>query len=168
MYMIKKYLIHTKFNNLISEYLRFPLQLRLLNWFVQRCVYRTQNLSFSLHFGSRITHANKAILSSSAKNSLAQKGGCYLECSNGVEIGDGTIIAPGVKIISANHNIKDLSKHEKARPVRIGRDCWIGANAVILPGVELGDKVIVAAGAVVTKSFSSKNVVAGNPARVIK
>jgi acetyltransferase-like isoleucine patch superfamily enzyme len=58
-----------------------------------------------------------------------------------VFIGEGTIIAAGVKIISANHKIDDLSKHEIGRPIRIGRNCWLGANAIILSGVELGDEI---------------------------
>jgi len=73
-----------------------------------------------------------------------------------------------VKIISANHKIEDLSKHEKTRPIRIGKDCWLGANAIILPGVELGDRVIVGAGTVVTKSFPSNCIIMGVPARIIR
>lgn len=53
-------------------------------------------------------------------------------------------------------------------PIEIGRDCWIGARAVILPGVTIGDKSVVAAGAVVTKDVPSSVVVAGCPARVKK
>jgi len=107
-------------------------------------------------------------LSKSAQRSLAHKGGCYLECSNGVVIGEGTIIAAGVKIISANHRLDDFNKHEKTSPIRIGRDCWLGANVIILSGVELGDRVIAGAGAVVTKSFPSNCVIAGVPAKIIK
>jgi acetyltransferase-like isoleucine patch superfamily enzyme len=166
--MIKKYLKRTKIGQRISDYLRIPLGLRFLNWFVQTYIYRTRDLRFSLHFASRITHANKSKLSKSAQKSLALKGGCYLECSNGLEIGEGTIIAAGVKIISANHDLDDLSKHEKTRPIRIGRDCWLGANAVILPGVELGDRVVVGAGTVVTKSFPSNCIIFGVPAKVFK
>ena len=94
-------------------------------------------------------------------------GGCYIQGGNGIEIGDGTIFAPGVKVISANHDPKDLKHWLPDRPIRIGNSCWIGANAVILPRVELGDNVIVGAGAVVTKSFPSNVVLVGNPARVI-
>jgi len=87
---------------------------------------------------------------------------------NGIEIGDGTIFAPGVKIISANHDPQDLSQWKLDRPIKIGKNCWIGANAVILPGVELGDNVIVGAGAVVTNSFPDNVIVAGNPATIVK
>jgi acetyltransferase-like isoleucine patch superfamily enzyme len=82
---------------------------------------------------------------------------------NGIEFGEGTILAPGVKIISANHDLGDLSRFEEGGPVKIGKSCWIGANAVVLPGVELGDHTVVGAGAVVAKSFPSHRILAGNP-----
>jgi len=151
-----------------KEYFRVPLRLRMLNWFVQSFIYRTPGLNFSFHFASRITHADRLVISKSAKNSLAHKGGCYLECINGIEIGEGTLIGPCVKLISSNHSLDDLSKHEKGKGIRIGRNCWLGANVVILPEVELGDNVIVAAGAIVTRSFESNCVIAGVPAKVIK
>ena len=92
----------------------------------------------------------------------------YPQGINGIEIGDDTIFAPGVKIISANHSISNLDSHEKAPPVKIGKNCWLGANAVILPGVVLGDNVTVGAGSVVTKSFESNVILGGVPAKVIK
>ena len=54
------------------------------------------------------------------------------------------------------------------KAVSIGNNCWLGGNAVILPGVHLGNNVIVGGGAVVTKSFGDNVVIAGNPAQVIK
>ena len=73
-----------------------------------------------------------------------------------------------MKIISANHDKDDLLKHHKTiEPIRIGKNCWIGANAVILPGVQLGDNVIVGAGAVVSKSFPNDVVIGGVPAKLI-
>ncbi len=94
---------------------------------------------------------------------------CYIQAINGIEIGDYTNIAPGVGLISANHDLINNDKHINAPPIKIGKNCWIGMNAVILPGVNLGDRTIVGAGAVVTKSFETGNcVIAGNPAKIIR
>jgi acetyltransferase-like isoleucine patch superfamily enzyme len=157
-----------KFLDRLRQYLKLPLCLRFINWFVQRFVYGVKGLKFNLHFASRVTHPGKLVVGKSAQFSLAMKGGCYLECYNGVEIGEGTIIAAGVKIISANHKLDDFKQHEFSKPIRIGRKCWLSANAIILPGVELGDNVIVGAGAVVTKSFPSNSVIVGSPAKLIR
>lgn len=158
---------NSKWVRALRSYCRIPLRLRFLNWLVQRVIYRTPHLRFSLHFASRVTHADRLVISKSAAFSLAQKGGCYLGCSNGVEIGEGTIIASGVTVISANHKFEDFTQHVASDPVRIGKNCWLAAHAIILPGVQLGDNVIVGAGAVVTRSFPSGSVLVGVPARSI-
>jgi len=94
--------------------------------------------------------------------------GNYIEASNGLTIDDYTNIGPNVAIISANHNLIDNTLHDAAPPIHIGKFCWIGANAVILPGVELGDFTIVGAGAVVSRSFPDGYcVIGGAPAQVI-
>jgi len=93
----------------------------------------------------------------------------YINAFNGIEIGDYTNIGPGVSIISANHDLIDNEKQASAEGIKIGAHCWVGAGAVILPEVQLGDFTIVGAGAIVTKSFSGGYcVLAGNPAKVIK
>lgn len=99
-----------------------------------------------------------------------QSPGTYFQNFKGkIYIGKGTFIAPNVGIITANHKLNKLDEHEEGKDVHLGVDCWIGMNSVILPGVHLGDRTIVAAGSVVTKSFKSGNVViAGVPAKVIK
>lgn len=95
--------------------------------------------------------------------------GNYIQAKNGIEIGDYTNIGPNVGIISANHGFFDNSQHSNAQPIIIGKHCWIGMGAVILPEVELGDYTIVGANAVVTKSFKEGNcIIAGNPAKVIR
>lgn len=94
--------------------------------------------------------------------------GCYVQGIGRIEIGDYTEISGNVAILTANHDFEDLTRHV-VKDVRIGAYCWIGFNAVVLPGVTLGDHTVVGAGAVVTKSFPEGRVVlAGNPARVIK
>ena len=90
-----------------------------------------------------------------------------------VVIGDDVIMGPDVKIYSRNHRyealdtpIKDQGKVQCT--TSIGSDVWIGANVIILPGVCIGDHVIVGAGAVVSKDVPEFAVVAGNPARILK
>lgn len=98
------------------------------------------------------------------------KSGCYYQCWNGkIVIGKGTWIAQNVGIITENHNFFDLNKHDSAKDIELGEECWIGMNSVILPGVKLGRHTIVGAGSIVTKSFEEGNcVLAGNPAKIIR
>lgn len=99
-----------------------------------------------------------------------QSHGCYFQnFAAKIHIGKGTRIAPNVGIITANHDTSDPDLQAEGKPVRIGRKCWIGMNAVILPGVTLGDHTVVGAGAVVSRSFPEGHcIVAGSPARVIR
>lgn len=92
--------------------------------------------------------------------------------TGGVDIGDDTVIGPGVRIISYQHrHARGATIHSQpviARPIRIGRDVWLGANAIILAGVTIGDGAVVAAGAVVREDVPAYAVVAGVPASVRK
>jgi len=92
--------------------------------------------------------------------------------SGGVDIGDDTLIGPGVQIISYQHRYAlgatIQSQPVDARPIRIGRDVWLGANAIILAGVSIGDGAVVAAGAVVREDVPAYTVVAGVPATMKK
>ena len=85
-----------------------------------------------------------------------------------VTIGDGTQIGPGAQILTADHP-RDPAKRraglEFGRPVSIGANVWIGAAAIILPGVTVGDDAIVGAGAVVTRDVPRGATVLGNPAK---
>lgn len=88
-----------------------------------------------------------------------------------IYVGDYTLIGPNVTIATAGHPI-DPELREKAyqfnRSIRIGKNCWIGAGAVILPGVTIGDNTVIGAGSVVTKDIPSDVVAVGNPCKVLR
>lgn len=90
-----------------------------------------------------------------------------------VSIGNQVIIAQHVVISGLNHSYQAIDKPIRQQPVRtlpilIDDECWIGANAVITAGVQIGKHAVVAAGSIVTKNVPAYTVVAGNPARIIK
>lgn len=97
---------------------------------------------------------------------------CIVNGTGGVDIGDDTLVGPGVRIISYQHRYaRDATVRSQpvdAKPIRIGRDVWLGANAVILAGVTIGDGAVVAAGAVVREDVPPYAVVAGVPATIKK
>ena len=85
-----------------------------------------------------------------------------------VVIGDRTQIGPGVQILTADHPREAAGRAsglEFARPVRIGRNVWIGGGAIILPGVSVGDDAVIGAGSVVTRDVPAGATALGNPAR---
>lgn len=97
-----------------------------------------------------------------------------------VTIGDGCDFGPNVTIVTPLHPMlageRKILENERgerlrlcwAKPVRIGKNCWICANAVILPGVTIGDNCVIGAGSVVTRDIPANSFAAGNPARVIR
>ena len=92
---------------------------------------------------------------------------CYLDSRGGIKIGDNITISPEVHLITAEHNINDASFSYQIAPISLGDYVFVGTRAIILPGVSLGNGCVVAAGAVVTKSFPPYSIVAGVPARII-
>ena len=119
-----------------------------------------------VHKNSEVTHPDKIYVG--INSNPGTRPGCYLQGNGGIYIGNYVQFASNIGIISANHDIYDQSKHV-GKKVIINDYCWIGQGAIILPGVELGPRTIVGAGAVVTKSFPDGYcVIAGNPAKLIK
>lgn len=98
---------------------------------------------------------------------------CFILAKAKIEIGENSTLAYGVSVITGadpngpKNKLSKLYPPLKA-PVVIGNDCWIGANAIILPGVKIGDCVMVAAGSVVNKDIPSNVLVAGCPAVIKK
>lgn len=102
------------------------------------------------------------------RNSNVGRAGCYIQGSGGIYIGNYVRVANNVGIISQNHDLYD-HRIAHTKPIIIHDYCWLGTGSKVLSGVELGPRTIVAANAVVVKSFPQGNcVLAGVPAKVIK
>ena len=108
--------------------------------------------------------------------------GATIYAREGIEIGDYTDIGGNVKILDNDFHPVDADTRNRltmeghggdsdlvpSRPIKIGKNCFIGVNSIILKGTELGENCVVGAGAVVAGKFPANSVIAGNPAKVIK
>jgi acetyltransferase-like isoleucine patch superfamily enzyme len=145
----------------------------IVNIIFQRFFGISRRFPYQVHFTSKITAPAKVVIKGNEfelYKCLALNGGILIQGSNGVDIDSSVLIAPGVKIISGNHDLNNFfSEAVFDNKIEIHQYCWIGANSVILPGVVLKKGTIVGAGSVVVKSFNDEDIViAGNPAKVIK
>ncbi|MHB9292830.1 putative 2,3,4,5-tetrahydropyridine-2,6-dicarboxylate N-acetyltransferase [Hollandina sp. SP2] len=150
--------ITTKLNNAYHK----PKKFRAL---MERITGRPVDETFALFppfytdFGKNIRIGRNVFINS----------GCRFQDQGGISIGDGVLIGHNVVLATLNH---DLAPEKRATlhpaPIVIGTDVWIGASAIILPGVTIGDGAIIAAGAVVTKDVPANTIVGGVPAKIIK
>lgn len=88
-----------------------------------------------------------------------------------IYVGDYTMFGPNVTVATAEHPILPELREKMYQynfPVHIGKNCWIGAGVVIVPGITIGDNVVIGAGSVVTKDLPSNVVAVGNPCRVLR
>ena len=93
-----------------------------------------------------------------------------LDCAK-VTIGSDTFIGPNTQIYTPIHPLDYKTRNtfiESAKPIFIGKNCWLGGSVVVLPGVNIGDGCVIGAGAVVTKDIPKNSLAVGNPARVIR
>lgn len=112
--------------------------------------------------GKRLSVGNRSQLGSNAR------------LNGDITIGEDVMMGPDVVMMATSHEYSRLdipmnqqgSKPEE--PIIIGNDCWIGTRVIILPGVQIGDHSIIAAGSVVTHSFPDNSILGGVPARIIK
>ncbi|BDF04169.1 acyltransferase [[Clostridium] hylemonae] len=120
-------------------------------------------------FGCRVVGSENIKFDPADLKNFQGIGNYYQAMGGSITIGKGTWIAAGVGMIASNHDVNDPDKRQAGKDVVIGEKCWIGMNALILPGVVLGPHTSVGAGAVVTKSFPEGYcVIAGNPAKLIR
>ena len=176
------------YNKYVGKVLKFALQTFYKNeylcgyyfdekrigywWGIRSILYsfalRRQNCYWPVNPNTNILGGNKIVFDNSSLNCF-QNSGCYFQAFEKITIGKNVWIAQNVGIITANHDLSDPDKHSHGKPVYIGNKCWIGMNSVILPGVTLGENVVVGAGSIVTKSFPEGHcVICGNPARKIR
>jgi maltose O-acetyltransferase len=88
-----------------------------------------------------------------------------------IRIGDDTMLAPGVQLLTATHPVdaqQRVSGRELGFPISIGSRVWLGGGAIVCPGVTIGDDVVVGSGAVVVKDLPDRVVAVGNPARIVR
>ena len=88
-----------------------------------------------------------------------------------IYVGDNTMFGPNVVIATAGHPVLPelrVQGYQYNFPVRIGKNCWLGAGVIVLPGVTIGDNTVVGAGSVVTRDLPANVVAVGNPCRVLR
>lgn len=88
-----------------------------------------------------------------------------------IYIGDNTLIGPNVTLATAGHPILPELREKALQfnlPIHIGKNCWLGAGVIVLPGVTIGDNTVIGAGSVVTKDIPANVVVVGNPCKVLR
>lgn len=93
---------------------------------------------------------------------------CDIYSVDVIRIGDRSTVSKGAFLCCASHDISSSIMELTYAPITIGHDVWIAARAIVLPGVNVGDGTVVAAGAVITKDVEPWTVVGGNPARFLK
>jgi len=136
-------------------------------WFYRR-MFKKLGASAIFYPGVHISHSYGI----RAGNSLAINSGAILDGRGGLTLGDHVMIGPHAVIVTSDHDHQQTDKpmmqmDHVIRPVSIGSDVWIGAQAVISAGVTIGNGAVVAAGAVVTDDVTDWAVVGGVPAKVI-
>lgn len=138
-------------------------------WFPQKVLGYARNIPFPIPRGVKIVCPNNIEFDNDDIINFFSNG-CYFQAPNAkIIIGKGTKIAPNCGIITANHDLNDLNIQAEGKNIEIGKNCWIGMNSVILPGVKIGNHTIVGAGSIVTKSFEKGDcVIGGNPAKIIR
>ncbi len=142
------------------------------DWFGRRlriAVLRTSGARIargaSVHGGGYISDPRKLVMGS---GSFLNRN-CYLDLSASLVMEDGVTVGHGVTFITTEHRGLPWRRGVDAyRPILLKERCWIGANATVLPGVTVGSKAVVAAGALVTHDVPAGCVVAGVPARVLQ
>lgn len=134
---------------------------RLLSQLIGKPVPDTVTLFPPLYadFGKNLTIGERVFINS----------GCSFQDQGGIMIGDDCLIGHNAVFATLNHELDPQRRADlRPAPIVVGRNVWIGANVVILPGVSIGDDAVVGAGSIVTRDVPEGTVVVGAPARVVR
>ncbi|HAN19997.1 MAG: hypothetical protein A2X13_05070 [Bacteroidetes bacterium GWC2_33_15] len=160
------FFLNLLFKELNKNDSNYPVSELLKYAYKQKIAGYNRNVPWPVHFTSQVKCPEK-ILRGTKYPGYAK--GCYIDGRNGIIFEENVITGPKVSIISQNHDVLNFNTYLTGKPVIIRKNSWLSTGCIILPEVELGEHTIVAAGAVVTKSFPDGNqIIAGNPAQVIK
>lgn len=145
---------------------KFPASLLLKHAILQKLLRINHHVPWPVHWTTQVKSPEKIQRGTRCPGLSV---GCYLDGRNGIIIGKNVWIGPHVSLISMNHDMNNYDQFVSADPIIINDNCWIATGAIILPGVRLGNHVVVAAGSVINKSFTENNIlIAGVPAKVVK
>lgn len=117
---------------------------------------------FYANFGGRHVHFGKGVY---ANFNLT------LVDDTHIYVGDYTMIGPNVTLATAGHPINPELRRKGLQfnmPIHIGKNCWLGAGVIVMPGVTIGDNTVIGAGSIVTKDIPSGVVAVGNPCRILR
>lgn len=144
------------------SYLLIPNPLR--NWYLRLFGIRIGGGKSCIHRGCKFFHVGKL----SVGEDTVINFGCYLDNRRGITIGNNVGIAHNTKIYTLGHDLNDSQFKTKGAPVSIEDNVFIFSNALIMPGITIGEGAIVLAGSVVAKDVEPWTIVGGNPARKIR
>jgi acetyltransferase-like isoleucine patch superfamily enzyme len=142
----------------------FPLTFKM--WWKQKVIGYNKHAYWPMHHSSKVVGVSNILVGIGSNPGFNSN--VYVQGNGKLIIGNYTTFGQGSGILSGGHSVYD-HRILTEDVTKIGDYCWIGMNSIILPGVELGDFTVVAAGAIVTKSFPEGHcIIGGNPAKVIK
>ncbi len=160
------FLLRLPYFRFIRETKDTQVPITLQAWFVQKVIGINRTAYWPVHPTSEVKFVRNIYCG--IETSPGFMPNCYIIAMSKIYIGDYTQIGPNVGLVTAGHALHD-NRQPVTAEIRIGRYCWIGMGAIILPGVVLGDYTIVGAGSVVTKSFEDGYcVLVGSPAKAIR
>ncbi|UCB60252.1 MAG: acyltransferase [Candidatus Bathyarchaeota archaeon] len=180
--LYRKILGHMGKNCLIERHVRFMVPENIFlgdRVFIDESARLDATFSTSeIRLGNDVSIGQHSILKASIGRIIIHEGVgiarfVFVDGNGGIEIGENSMLGNKVELISGEHVFDDPSiliklQGRRYEKIEIGRDVWIGAMVVVLPGVKIGDGSVIGAGAVVTQDIPRNSVAAGIPARVVK